>query len=94
MWPLNYPNNPEGKKAQEMIAEHLPQLENKTFSQETGSSGTGNWKVVFPFKRKDDEKAVKLKKRLEESIEELRYKNIVSKDIYKSGRSVCRGPWL
>ena len=79
---LNYPNNPEGKKAQEMISEQLPKLENKEFSPETGSTGTGNWKVVFPFKRKDNELALKLKKRLEESIEELRYKNIVSKDIY------------
>ncbi len=79
---LNYPNNPEGKKAQEMISEQLPKLEDKEFSPETGSSGTGNWKVVFPFKRKDNELALKLKKRLEESIEELRYKNIVSKDIY------------
>ncbi len=79
---LNYPNNPEGKKAQEMIAEQLPKLEQKEFSRETGSTGTANWKVVFPFKRQQDEKAEVLKKRLEESILELRYKNVVSKDIY------------
>ena len=80
---LNYPNNPEGKKAQQMIAEQLPKLEeNKFFDvRKPGVSG-GNWKVVFPFKRSNNEAALKLKKRLEESIEDLRYKNIVSKDIY------------
>ena len=48
---LNYPNNPEGKKAQQMISEQLPKLEPKEFSEETNSTGTGNWKVVFPFKK-------------------------------------------
>ncbi|KPM30985.1 TPR domain-containing protein [Croceitalea dokdonensis DOKDO 023] len=79
---LTYPNNPEGKKAEQIVADQLPKLAKKEFSPETGSSGTGNWKVVFPFKRKDDDKAEKLKKRLEESIEELKYKNKISKDIY------------
>lgn len=79
---LTYPNNPEGKKAEQMVAEQLPKLETKDFSDETGTSGSGNWKVVFPFKIKDDERALKLKKRLEESIKDLRYKNLVSKDIY------------
>jgi len=46
---LNYPHNPEGKKAQTMVAEQLPKLEPKVFSLETGSTGSGNWKVVFPL---------------------------------------------
>jgi hypothetical protein len=79
---LTYPNNPEGKKAEQMVAEQLPKLAAKEFSPETGSKGSGNWKVVFPFKISDNEKALKLKKRLEESIKDLKYKNIVSKDIY------------
>ncbi len=79
---LNYPNNPEGKKAQQMISEQLPKLEPKEFSEETDSSGTANWKVVFPFKRQHNEAALFLKKRLEGSIKDLRYKNVVSKDIY------------
>ena len=79
---LTYPNNPEGKKAEEMVEEQLPKLENKEFSPETGSSGAGNWKVVFPFKIRDDEKAMALQNRLEEAIKELHYRNIVSKDIY------------
>lgn len=79
---LNYPNSPEGKKAQTMVAEQLPKLEPKVFSTETESTGTGNWKVVFPLKIRDDKKALRLKELLEKSIEELKYKNVVSKDIY------------
>ncbi|MBW8242666.1 hypothetical protein K1F50_07620 [Muricauda oceani] len=79
---LTYPNNPEGKKAEQMVEEQLPKLETKEFSPETGSTGTGNWKVVFPFKIKNDENATKLKNRLVEVVDELNYKNIVSKDIY------------
>jgi hypothetical protein len=79
---LTYPNNPEGKKAEQIVEEQLPKLENKEFSPETGSTGTSNWKVVFPFKIRDNEKALHLKKRLEEAIKELNYKNVVSKDIY------------
>ncbi|WP_202619556.1 tetratricopeptide repeat protein [Flagellimonas algicola] len=79
---LTYPNNPEGKKAEAMVANQLPKLEAKEFSPETGSTGAGNWKVVFPFKIKDNEKALKLKERLEASIKDLNYKNVVSKDIY------------
>ena len=79
---LNYPNNPEGKKAQQMIAEQLPKLEPKDFSLQIDSKGTANWKVLFPFKRQNEDKALKLKKILEGSIEDLKYKNLVSKDIY------------
>ena len=79
---LTYPNNPEGKKAELMVAEQLPKLEPKEFSPETGSTGSGNWKVVFPFKRSKNEAALKLIELLNRSIEDLRYKNVVSKDIY------------
>ncbi len=79
---LTYPNNPEGKKAEQMVAEQLPKLEPKEFSVEEGSSGTDNWKVVFPFKTSNNESAIKLKEILEKSIKDLKYRNTVSKDIY------------
>ncbi|MDT0620529.1 hypothetical protein RM520_02770 [Croceitalea sp. P007] len=79
---LTYPNNPEGKKAEQMVAEQLPKLASKEFSPETGSEGAGNWKVVFPFKNRDNEKALKLLKRMQEVVKDLKYKNLVSKDIY------------
>ncbi len=76
---LTYPNNNEGKKAEQIVADQLPKLESKVFLDDASK---GNWKVVFPFKIRDNEKALKLKKRLEESIKDLNYKNVVSKDIY------------
>ncbi len=79
---LTYPNNPEGKKAEEIVSDQLPKLESREFSPEVGASGSGNWKVVFPFKIRDNEKALELKKRLEEVVKDLHYKNIISKDIY------------
>ncbi|WP_298474978.1 hypothetical protein [uncultured Maribacter sp.] len=79
---LTYPNNPEGKKAEQMVAEQLPKLKEKVFSSETESTGTGNWKVVFPFKRNNNDAALVLKELLEKSIKDLKYRNIVSKDIY------------
>lgn len=79
---LNYPNMPEGKKAQHMVSEQLPKMENKEFTQETGSKGASNWKVVFPFRIRDDDQALKLIEVLKKSIKDLNYSNIISKDIY------------
>lgn len=79
---LNYPNSPEGKRAQNMVAEQLPQLANREFSTETEDSGPGNWKVVFPLKTQEAKKAARLKELLEKSIAELKYKNTVSLDVY------------
>ena len=79
---LNYPNDPEGKKAEFMVKEQLPKLAPKDFSKEEGAEGAENWKVVFPYKIREDESALKLKNRLEEIIKDLAYKNKISKDIY------------
>ncbi len=79
---LTYPNNPEGKKAEQMVAEQLPKLEKKEFSSETESEGTANWKVMYPFKRFKDAEANELIEILEKSIADLKYSNKISKDIY------------
>lgn len=76
---LNYPNNPEGKRAQEMAKNQVPQMENKDFVKEAKN---GNWKVVFPFSRNNNAKADELMKLLKKSIKDLKYSNIISKDIY------------
>ncbi|MEN1786279.1 MAG: hypothetical protein AAGF77_14245, partial [Bacteroidota bacterium] len=81
---LTYPNNPEGKKAQKILVSQLPKLANPQFSKKVESTGTGNWKVVFPFTRLQDDLAAALQTRLVEAIEELKYRNIVSTDIYNS----------
>jgi len=79
---LTYPNNPEGKKAEEMIATQLPKLAVKEFSLESNTNKVANWKVMFPFSRNNNEKVIALKELLEKSIEDLKYRNTVSKDIY------------
>ena len=79
---LNYPNTQEGIQARQIIDEQLPKLQTREFSDATGARGTGNWKVVFPFKRFQHNQAMDFKKALEEALEDLRYKNKVSRDIY------------
>lgn len=79
---LTYPNSPEGKKAEQIVAEQLPKLEPKVFTPEEGPIGSGNWKVVFPFKRSNNDQALRLMELLEKSIKDLKYKNTISKDIY------------
>lgn len=78
---LNYPNNPEGKRAQEMVANQIPQLAQKEFTNEEESS-KGSWKVIFPFKSTNNGKAKELIALLNKSIADLNYKNSVSKDVY------------
>ena len=79
---LNYPNNPQGKKAQQMIDEQVPKLANKDFILDEGQPDAGNWKVVFPFKRHNDEEAKSLMEVVGKSLKDLRYSNMLSKDIY------------
>jgi tetratricopeptide (TPR) repeat protein len=79
---LNYPNTEEGIQAQHIIEQQIPKLQNREFTDATGARGTGNWKVVFPFKRFLHPEAVAFKEQLEEILVELRYKNVVSGDIY------------
>ncbi len=79
---LTYPNSPEGKKAEQIVSEQLPKLAVTEFSAEEGSTGTDNWKVVFPFRRSNNQIALRVMKELEDAIKDLRYKNRVSKDIY------------
>ena len=78
---LNYPNNPEGKQAQEMVKNQVPQMESKDFVADSEAK-SGNWKVVFPFSRSNNAQANELMKLLKKSIKELKYSNIVSKDVY------------
>nr|WP_297919249.1 hypothetical protein [uncultured Allomuricauda sp.] len=79
---LTYPNNLEGKRAEQMVKDQLPKMASQEFSKEIGSTVARNWKVLFLYKIRDNEKALALKERLEEVIKDLNYKNIISKDIY------------
>ena len=81
---LTYPNNAEGKKAEQMIKEDIPKLALREFSKDTVSEGTRNWKVMFPFTRStdDNERAVALREKIDGVIKDLNYDRKVSKDIY------------
>ena len=79
---LNYPNNPQGKKAQQMIDEQVPKLANKEFVLSEGQPDAGNWKVIYPFKRHNDDDAKALMEVIAKSLKDLRYSNVLSKDIY------------
>ena len=79
---LNYPNNPEGKKAKEIIAEQLPKLAAKDFLEANIAKKAENWKLIFPFKMAESQKAEDLKALLEKAIKDLHYSNTVSIDVY------------
>ena len=79
---LNYPNTAEGQQAQQIVEEQLPQMESAEFTASLSAPGTQNWKLVFPFKRHQQEEALALLAKLEKSITDLRYANRVSRDIY------------
>ncbi len=81
---LNYPNNPEGEKAKEIIAEQLPKLATKDFVEANVDRKAENWKLIFSFESNETQKAEDLKQVLEKAIKDLDYKNTVSIDIYNS----------
>ena len=75
---LNYPNKPEGKKAQQILDEQLKKLASKEFVKQ----GTGNWKLVFPLASADKEKINKLKELLSKSLKDANYDHKLSRDVY------------
>lgn len=79
---LNYPNNPEGKKAKEIIADQLPKLAEKDFLGADKNKKAENWKLIFTFKSTETQKAEDLKIALEKAIKDLKYRNTVSLDVY------------
>ncbi|WP_103069016.1 type IX secretion system periplasmic lipoprotein PorW/SprE [Aquimarina sediminis] len=78
---LNYPQSPEGKKAQMIYQVTIPQIENDRFL--TGLEEEKNHKVIYPFSTFGDNQAQGLKEHVQAIIEELRYDKMkVSLDKY------------
>ncbi len=78
---LNYPQSPEGKKAQIIYQVTIPQIENNTFllNQESET----NHKLVYAFSTFGDNQALGLKEHIEQILKELRYEKMkVSLDVY------------
>ena len=76
---LNYPQSPEGKKAQEILNNALPSMAGTDFLP----TASGNsFKLVFSFDKAEKEEAVILKEGLIQALQELGYSNEVSLDVY------------
>ncbi len=77
---LNYPQSPEGKKAQLMYQTAIPQIENNSFLE--GNDQQKHHKLMYAFSTYDPQ-AIELKELLEVIIKELKYhKMTVSLDVY------------
>ncbi|WP_412987519.1 tetratricopeptide repeat protein [Pontimicrobium sp. IMCC45349] len=78
---LNYPNSPEGKKAEEMMQNVMPMLANKDFVDDTAEK---NFKVIYQFDVETPEEEInEFKKALDEAVKEVTYFNLyTSKDFY------------
>ncbi len=78
---LNYPQSPEGKKAQIMYRITIPQIENDIFINDLDDGK--NHKLIYVFSTLGNNQAVGLKEDLEQIIKELKYDKMkVSLDVY------------
>ena len=78
---LNYPQSPEGKKAQIMYQVTIPQIENKVFA--VGTDDKENHKLIYPFSTFGDNQAAALKELIAQILKELKYDKMkVSLDVY------------
>ena len=77
---LNYPNSTEGKRAAQMYDTVIPELQDKTFVEDSTQK---NFKVVFMFERSEIEEIIAFSEALSAAVEEVNYFNLtVSKDGY------------
>lgn len=78
---LNYPQSPEGKKAQLIYQTTIPQIQDSNFLM--GLEDQKNHKLIYPFSIFGDNQAQELKERLEAILIDLRYDKMkVSLDVY------------
>ena len=78
---LTYPQSPEGKKAEKIIKEVLPELKINAFV--SGQDQEKNNKLVFEFSTSDQAEANELKETLLSMIKELKFDKMkVSLDVY------------
>ena len=69
---LNYPQSPEGKKAQQMFDNLIPRLEEVAFKENTREEAR-KYKLLYKFPLADKEGALEAQKKIEDIIKELRY---------------------
>ncbi|WP_025743743.1 type IX secretion system periplasmic lipoprotein PorW/SprE [Aquimarina pacifica] len=84
---LNYPQSPEGKKAQLIYQVTIPQIQEKTFL--TGLEEEKNHKLMYVFSTFGNNQAQGLKEHIENIIKELRYEKMkVSLDVYDKDQQI------
>ena len=77
---LNYPNSPEGKKAETMLASTMPLLEKSKFIDNAEGR---NFKVLYQFTNASQQEIADFKKQLDEAVGKVRYFDLTtSVDIY------------
>ena len=67
---LNYPNSPEGEKAEDMIKETLPLLENSDFIDDNNARG---FKVIYQFTNPQENEVSEFVKELDEAVAKVEY---------------------
>lgn len=77
---LNYPNDEEGKRAQEIIATTLPKLNNKAMVNDDKAT---NFKIIYTFEKNETEAMEALEKTIAQAFEDRGYNSLsISRDVY------------
>jgi len=77
---LNYPNSPEGERAEEMIENVMPLLSKSEFQSNDDSK---NFKAIYQFVDAEDEEIEAFLEKLNEAISKIEYFELsTSKDMY------------
>ncbi|MEZ4792918.1 MAG: hypothetical protein R2783_05510 [Gelidibacter sp.] len=77
---LNYPNSPEGKRAQEIMQTVIPMLEKKEF---VSDEETKKFNVIYQFDNAPKEDIDEFRKKLDEVVAQIKYYDLsTSIDVY------------
>ncbi|QHI37431.1 hypothetical protein IMCC3317_28100 [Kordia antarctica] len=77
---LNYPNDEEGKRAQEIITSSLPKLTKKAFINDDKAK---NFKIIYTFEKNEIEAMEALEKTIAQAFEDRGYNSLtISRDVY------------
>lgn len=77
---LNYPNSPEGKRAEDMMQTVIPLLAKKGFVDDLEAK---NFKAIYQFTNSPSEQVDEFIKNLDEAVKKVKYFDLkTSKDIY------------
>lgn len=77
---LNYPNDDEGKRAQQLVTISLPKIAKKTPVNDDKST---SFKIIYAFQKNETEAMEALEKTINQMIEDKNYNSLsISRDVY------------